>query len=97
MGRVASALQQHLVQAVMLRGSIAVSLALSPWESAFFTLFFLFISVSTGANAARGQPGFTDALPSEVSGWKMTQVGSDADLIFLGLGSSGPAVGQALS
>lgn len=63
----------------------------------FFTLFFLLISISTGAYAARRQPGFTDALLSEVSGWKMTKVGSDADLIFLGLGSSSPTVSQALS
>lgn len=63
----------------------------------FFTLFFLRISISTGAYAARCQPGFTDALLSEVSGWKMTKVGSDADLIFLDLGSSSPTVGQALS
>lgn len=62
-----------------------------------FPSSFLFICISTGAYAARCQPGFTDALLSEVSGWKMTQVGSDADLVFLGLGSSSPAVDQALS
>lgn len=62
-----------------------------------FMSFFLFTSISTGAYAARCQPGFTDALLSEVSGWKMAKVGSDADLIFLGLGSSSPTVGQALS
>lgn len=48
----------------------------------FFTLFFRLISICTGAYAARCQPGFTDALLSEVSGWKITKVGSDADLYF---------------
>lgn len=40
MGRVASDLQQHLLQAVMLRGSIAVLLALNPRRAVFLHYSF---------------------------------------------------------
>lgn len=42
-------------------------------------LFFLSgVRIPIGAYVAWCQLGFTDALLSEVSGWKVTKVGSDA-------------------
>lgn len=66
-------LQQPLSLAALLGGGIAV-LALR--RAMLFSLSG--ISIPTGAYVAWFQLGLTDALLSEVSGWKVTKVGLDA-------------------